>query len=90
MALQSITSYNNEKQSWQERQENISLYDLHAQLKPLKADRETLKKVHSQVLQNVGVRLELAFQAFFRRVKSGDGEGLNLVRRKWLSEIQSL
>ena len=46
------------KATWQEKQENISLYDLHAQLRPLKADRETLKKVHSQVLQNVGVRLD--------------------------------
>ena len=33
-----------------------------------------LKTVHSQVLQNVARRVELAFQAFFRRVKKNDGK----------------
>jgi putative transposase len=28
--------------------------------------------VQSQVLQNVAVRIDLAFQAFFRRVKAGE------------------
>jgi putative transposase len=34
-----------------------------------------LKDVHSQVLQNVAVRVDLAFQAFFRRVKAGETPG---------------
>lgn len=34
-----------------------------------------IKSVHSQVLQNVAVRVELAFAAFFRRVKAGDKLG---------------
>jgi len=34
-----------------------------------------LKTVHSQVLQNVAVRVDLAFAAFFRRVKSGETPG---------------
>ena len=34
-----------------------------------------LAGVHSQVLQNVAVRLDLAFQAFFRRVKAGETPG---------------
>jgi len=34
-----------------------------------KKDHPELKTVHSQVLQNVAVRVDLAFQAFFRRVK---------------------
>jgi putative transposase len=33
-----------------------------------------LSKVHSQVLQNVVMRVDLAFQAFFRRVKQGADE----------------
>jgi putative transposase len=33
-----------------------------------------LKLVHSQVLQNVHVRVDLAFQAFFHRVKKGADE----------------
>jgi hypothetical protein len=35
----------------------------------LKTERPSLTRVHSQVLQNVAVRLDLAFQAFFQRVK---------------------
>ncbi len=34
-----------------------------------------LGTVHSQVLQNVSERVELAFQAFFRRVRSGEKAG---------------
>ena len=33
-----------------------------------------MKLVHSQVLQNIGIRVDLAFQAFFRRVKAGAEE----------------
>src|SRR5215510_313533 len=42
----------------------------------LKAARHTLARVHSQVLQNVAVRLDLAFQAFFRRVHAGETPGI--------------
>lgn len=35
----------------------------------------TLKQVHSQVLQDVAKRLDKAFQAFFRRVKTGEKPG---------------
>src|SRR5205085_12355193 len=41
----------------------------------LKQERPSLGKVHSQVLQNVGVRIDLAFKAFFRRVKAGEAPG---------------
>src|SRR5215208_5736062 len=47
----------------------LGLYDTQALLPSWKADRPALKLVHSQVLQNVQVRVDLAFQAFFRRVK---------------------
>ena len=50
------------------------LYDTQAMLPTWKADRSVLKLVHSQVLQNVQVRVDLAFQAFFRRVKSGESK----------------
>ena len=33
-----------------------------------------MKLVHSQVLQNIGIRVDLAFQSFFRRVKEGAAE----------------
>jgi putative transposase len=55
-----------------QRQETLSLYDTQAILPDWKAERKTLRHVHSQVLQNVQVRVDLAFKAFFRRVKAGE------------------
>ncbi len=52
----------------------LGLYDTQAFLPDWKAERPTLKLVHSQVLQNVQVRVELAFQAFFRRVRAKERE----------------
>ena len=46
-------------------------YDLINLLPLWKESRPSLKLVHSQVLQNIAIRLDLAFQAFFRRVKEG-------------------
>lgn len=62
------------KTAWESAHRSVSLYDQHGQLSALKTERESLKAVHSQVLQNVAVRLDLAFQAFFRRIKAGDKE----------------
>ena len=47
------------------------MYDTQAMLPVWKLTRPALKLVHSQVLQNVSVRVDLAFQAFFRRLKAG-------------------
>src|SRR4249919_3213169 len=52
----------------------LGLYDTQAFLPIWKVDRPSLKQVHSQVLQNVQVRVDLAFQAFFQRVKKGADE----------------
>src|SRR5215468_1225579 len=60
---------------WEQRQESARLYDQQATLPALKATRPALAGVHSQVLQYVAVRLDLAFQAFFRRVKLGEKPG---------------
>jgi putative transposase len=38
-------------------------------------DKHELKEVYSHVLQNVTLRVELAFKAFFRRVKAGEEPG---------------
>lgn len=61
--------------AWDERQEGRSLYDQLGDLPALKRDRPTLTNAHSQVLQNVGVRIDLAFKAFFRRCKNGEKPG---------------
>ncbi|MCL5259318.1 MAG: hypothetical protein M1532_01590 [Nitrospirae bacterium] len=41
----------------------------------LKKGRPTLEKVYSQSLQNVSVRIDLAFKAFFRKVRKGENPG---------------
>jgi putative transposase len=63
------------REAWEQRSESVRLYDQQSQLPALKAERPMLAVVQSQVLQNVAVRLDLAFQAFFRRVKAGEAPG---------------
>jgi putative transposase len=41
-----------------------------------------LRDVHSQVLQNIAERVELAFQAFFRRVRNGEKPGQTFASQK--------
>src|SRR6266567_5355311 len=53
----------------------LTHYQQHATYPVLKQERPSLANVHSQVLQNVAVRLDLAFKAFFRRVKAGEDPG---------------
>jgi putative transposase len=50
---------------------SLSWYETKAMLPLWKETRPSLKLVHSQVLQNITQRVDLAFQAFFRRVKEG-------------------
>jgi len=61
--------------AWEERQEAVSWYDCNGLLPGLKEERPSLCGVHSQVLQDVGRRLDKAFKAFFRRVKAGEKPG---------------
>ena len=63
------------KDAWEQRKARVSWYESKARIPLLKQERPTLKQVHSQVLQNVTERVELAFQAFFRRVKAGEEPG---------------
>jgi putative transposase len=57
------------KETFEQDGKSLSLYQQQETFSILKAERPTLKDVHSQVLQNVAVRVELAFKAFFRRVR---------------------
>jgi putative transposase len=63
------------KTAWKERKESLTYYQQTAILPRLKQQRPSLKHVHSQVLQNVAARIDLAFQAFFRRIKAGEKPG---------------
>ncbi len=62
------------RDAWEQRRESVRLYDQHATLPALKVERPSLAGVQSQVVQNVAVRIDLAFQAFFRRVRAGQQE----------------
>src|SRR4051812_5023710 len=55
--------------------QGLSCYEQQRTYSILKQERPTLKNVHSQVLQNVAVRIDLAFKAFFRRCKNGEKPG---------------
>src|SRR2546423_9897130 len=58
----------------------LSCYEQQSTYPLLKQERPTLERVHSQVLQNVAVRIDLAFKAFFRRVKQGENPGFPVRR----------
>src|SRR5678815_2450731 len=59
------------KETYEQTGKSISLYDTNKLLTEWKAAKPVLRQVHSQVLQNVQERVDLAYQAFFRRVKAG-------------------
>ena len=61
--------------AWQSEQRAVTLYDCNRLLPEWKRKRPGLQIVHSQVLQNVQARVDLAFKAFFRRVKVGEKPG---------------
>lgn len=63
------------KQAWEERKESLSRYDTSNLLTQWKQDNQFLDNAYSQCLQNVTMRIDLAFRAFFRRVKEGEKPG---------------
>jgi putative transposase len=63
------------KNVWEQEQISLSLYDTNKLLTDWKKDKPELTQVFSQVLQNVQERVDLAFKAFFRRVKAGEKPG---------------
>src|SRR5215467_13488375 len=70
------------RDAWEQRQESLRYYDQATSLPALKAQRLSLAQVNAQVLQNVAVRIDLAFKAFFRRVKAGEAPGYPRFRGK--------
>jgi putative transposase len=63
------------KNAWENDQKNINYYDSKKMIPVWKKEKPELKTVHSQVLQEIVKRIDLAFQAFFRRVKAGEKAG---------------
>lgn len=62
------------KNAWELHQRSVRLYDTNLLLTEWKDKNPWLKEIHSQVLQNVQHRVDLAFQGFFRRSKAGEKE----------------
>ena len=60
------------KDKYEQEHLTVSNYATHNLLPQWKKDAPELKEVFSQTLQEVQERVELAFRAFFRRVKSGE------------------
>jgi putative transposase len=63
------------KQSWELEKKGLSIYDQMNTFKALKQRVPDLNAVHSQVLQDIARRIELAYLSFFRRVKRGEKPG---------------
>ena len=63
------------KTSWEKNKKSLNYHSQAVSIPKLKRDRQTLSSVYSQVLQNVAVRVDLAFQGFFRRVKAKEKPG---------------
>ena len=61
---------------------SISRFDQDKQLPDIKKDRPDLALVHSQVVQNVLMRVAFAFDNFFRRVKEGQKPGFPRFRSR--------
>ena len=62
------------KNIWEQEHKTVSLFKTNKMLTQWKQQRPELKGIFSQVLQDAQVRVDLAFKAFFRRVKAGEKE----------------
>lgn len=63
------------KNAWEQEQRSVSLYDTIKMLPDWKREQPFLRDAYSQSLQDACTRVDLAFQAFFRRVKAGQTPG---------------
>ena len=63
------------KNSYEQTGKAPGLYDQIKTLPALKISRPSLTLCNAQTLQNVAVRVDLAFQAYFRRVRAGEKPG---------------
>lgn len=79
------------KNAWESEQKRISYFDSKKMIPIWKKDKPELKNVHSHTLQDVTMRVDLAFQAFFRRVKAGETPGFPRFKGKgWYDSITYL
>jgi putative transposase len=62
------------KLAWEERKESVSRYDTNKLLTEWREQKDFLANGHAQAMQDAQKRVDLAFRAFFRRVKAGEKE----------------
>jgi len=70
------------KTSWEEEHKGLTFFEQAISLPKLKHERPSLKTVYAQSLQQVAVRIDLAFKAFFRRCKASEKPGYPRFRGK--------
>jgi putative transposase len=58
------------KETYEQTGKGLTLHQQINTFPILKQERPSLRDLHSQVLQNVAVRVDLAFKAFFRRIRA--------------------
>jgi len=63
------------KTAWELRKESVSRYDTFNMLPEWKKEHAFLSNAYSQCLRDACARVDLAFQAFFRRVKCNEKPG---------------
>ena len=63
------------REAWRMRGVSVTYYQQKAELPGIKEAMPDYAEVHSQVLQDVVLRVDRAYQAFFRRVKNGGTPG---------------
>jgi putative transposase len=63
------------REAWRMRGVSVTYYQQKAELPDIKAAIPEYAEVNSQVLQDVVLRVDRAFQAFFRRIAAGDTPG---------------
>lgn len=71
------------KNSWEIEKKSLSRFDQSKTIPVLKKDHEFLNDAFSQCLQDVSTRLDLAFRAFFRRLKTNEKPGYPRFRGKF-------
>lgn len=68
------------KHDYEVHSKTVSRYQMNGAFSKWRKEFPEIANVHSQVLQNISLRVELAFSAFFRRVKSGEKPGFPRVK----------
>lgn len=71
-----------EEQLWFSEKRFVGRNELNLLIPDWKSINSDLKKIHSQVLQNVSDRLDKSFKSFFTRVKSGGKAGFPRFKSK--------